>query len=114
MNFSLNVLKLTIFLSLIGMLIGTAQASPANPNKDDGYQTNEQNSTTGSTFGSSFNPFDIIHNATFRRSRDAAEFSEDTQQNLNTAAQEFKRLQQEKFKQQPATSVPNSNPNPGN
>lgn len=67
--------------------------SVTNP---DTYQTNER-STTGSQFGESFNPLDLIHNMNFRRSRDGSEFQEDTQNNLNNAADEFKRMQREKL-----------------
>jgi hypothetical protein len=39
----------------------------------------------------------LIHNSNFRRSRDGSEFQEDTRNNINQAAEEFKRKQREQL-----------------
>jgi hypothetical protein len=39
----------------------------------------------------------LIHNSNFRRSRDGSEFQEDSLNNINEAAEEFKRKQREQL-----------------
>ena len=58
----------------------------------------------GSTFGNSFNPLDLIHRANLSTGRSTEEFSQESQQNLNNAADEFKRQQQERLNQQSSPS----------
>lgn len=83
-------------LSLLGSLIPTISHADtetyATPNQQ-GYQTNEQDqfSTNG------LNPFDLMHRANFMNNQFSPQNSE---QQLNTAADDFKRLQQERLKQQ--------------
>jgi hypothetical protein len=67
----------------------------------EGYQSNEQNSSFGNTnFGNGFNPIQLIHNAQFLNNRSAQEFWQESDRNLNTAVDDFKRIQQEKILQQ--------------
>lgn len=77
-------------------------------NSEVKYQSNEQSSTDNSSLGS-FNPLDLIHNANLRRSRDAGQFEEDTNTNLNQAADDFKRLQQQRMQNQSSDQVPPEN-----
>jgi hypothetical protein len=104
--------KLTLILS-VGLSVGLsgwfAQSSLAqvNPTGANGYQENERDSFTGGNFGNNFNPMDLIHNSNFRRSRNSAEFQEDTQTELQNAADEFKRQQQERIQNQPTETFPN-------
>jgi hypothetical protein len=70
-------------------------AQSLNPSQPD-YQKNER-SADGSDGLGGFNPLDLIHNTNFRRSRDGSEFQEDTQNNINEAAEEFKRKQREQL-----------------
>jgi hypothetical protein len=78
--------------------ISSAVAQVPNPNQPD-YQNNER-STTGESSLGNFNPLNLIHNANFRRSRDGAEFQEDTQTGIDRAAEEFKRKQREQLQNQ--------------
>jgi hypothetical protein len=80
------------------------------PNTDGNFQKNEVDSMGESTFGSGFDPMQMIHNANFRRSRNGAEFAEDTQNNLNNAAEEFKRLQQQRILEQTQDAESQVNP----
>lgn len=109
----MNKITLTLSLSLLmGLGFGTesimAQVNPTN----NGYQENEQDAFTGSTFGNSFNPMDLIHNSNFRRSRDSSEFQEDTNSELQNAAEKFKLQQQEAIQNQPVTTPSNQGINP--
>ena len=65
-----------------------------DPQSVDNLPTGEVNSLTG---GNSFNPLELIHRANLSNGRDAATFSQDTENNLNDAAAEFRRQQLELF-----------------
>ncbi|GFE70368.1 hypothetical protein [Chroococcus sp. FPU101] len=103
----MNKITLTFLLSLFVGLGFFTESSRAqiNPN-NSGYQENEQDPTTGGTFGNDFNPMDFIHNANFRRSRNSSEFQNDTQSELQNAAEKFKRQQQESIQNKPVTTPP--------
>lgn len=117
-------LTLALYLSLgttFGIISSLGQSSLAqsvNPSSDSNYQNSEQNTLGGGTFGNSFNPLDIIHRANLSRSRDMGEFNQDTQNNLTSEADKFKRLQQERLLQQEQLqkqpSEPLTNPTSGN
>lgn len=98
----MNKITLTLSLSLLVGLGFWTESSMAqvNPN-NNGYQENEQDAMTGGTLGNSFNPMDLIHNSNFRRSRNSSEFQEDTNSELQNAAEKFKRQQQEAIQNQP-------------
>jgi hypothetical protein len=86
---------------LLGTILSIAPASAQvqnplqNPNQPN-YQSNERSTTGDSTLGN-FNPLQLIHNANFQRSRGSTEFQEDSQLNMNQAAEEFKRQQREQI-----------------
>ena len=82
-------------LMLLSASPSLAQIRGANPS--DGYQSNEQN--VNGLGSSGFDPLSLIHNANFSRSRTSSDFADDTYQNLNKAAQEFKRQQQLQLQQ---------------
>ncbi len=109
MKIKFTIRKFAIAFSLVSITVSLGQSALAEPtrNPNDGYQSNEQDSTS-STFGNSFSPFDLIHNANFRRSRGMAEFSEDSQTNINSEAEKFKQLQRERLEAQPAEVSPTS------
>ncbi|MGK7943101.1 MAG: hypothetical protein AB4058_01360 [Microcystaceae cyanobacterium] len=80
------------------------------PNTDGNFQKNEVDSMGESTFGGGFDPMQLIHNANFRRGRNGAEFAEDTRNGLNDAAEEFKRLQQQRMLEQTQEAESEVNP----
>ncbi len=112
--------KSLILTSLTSLLFGFAAPAIAQtedysngllqPNTEGEFQKNEIDSTGESTFGSGFDPMQLIHNANFRRSRNGAEFAEDTQNNLNNAADEFKKLQQQRLLEQTQETESQINP----
>ena len=66
---------------------------------DSNYQSNEQDSLYGnSTLG--VNPMDLIHNYNLSVGRNAEEFNQESQVQIQDSAAEFKRLQREKMLQQ--------------
>lgn len=104
--------KALIFISLTPLVLGfnspiLAQSEDypsvdglLQPNTQGELQKNEIDSTGESTFGSGFDPMQLMHNANFKRSRNGAEFAEDTRDSLNNAANEFKKLQQQRMLEQ--------------
>ncbi|TRU92454.1 MAG: hypothetical protein EWV76_01820 [Microcystis novacekii Mn_MB_F_20050700_S1] len=99
MNTQKMLIKSSLFLATI-LLVGAdfnrpVLAQSLNPSQPD-YQKNERSSDGRDGLGG-FNPLDLIHNSNFRRSRDGAEFQEDTRNNINEAAEEFKRKQREQL-----------------
>ncbi len=70
--------------------------SPDNPN----YQQNEYSSMTGP---GGLNPLDLIHRVNMGTSRTSEQFQRDNQQNLDNAATDFKRQQQELWQNQQQT-----------
>lgn len=87
-----------VFAGTLALLssINTAVVAQINPEARGDYQRNEQNSR--STI-EGFDPMQLIHNANLRRSRGGAEFMEDTNNQLNQAAEEFRRLQQQRLQE---------------
>lgn len=106
---SINVPLRQLFSILIGL--GTVSGIPKIIlaqsvdviNEDNGYQNNEQEPT--GELGNIFNPMDIMHRANLQRSRNAGDFAEDTNNNLNKAAQEFKLIQQRRLQQESSEPV---------
>jgi len=99
MNTQKMLLKSSLFLATI-LLVGAdfnpqLLAQSLNPSQPD-YQKNERSSDGRDALGG-FDPLDLIHNSNFRRSRDGSEFQEDTRNNINQAAEEFKRKQREQL-----------------
>lgn len=107
----MNRITLTLSLSLLSLgFLPQSSMAQVDANTNNGYQANEQDAFTGDTFGNTFNPMDLIHNSNFRRSRNSSEFQEDTQTELQNAADKFKRQQQQRIQNQPV-STPNRQPN---
>jgi hypothetical protein len=61
------------------------------------YQRNEQNGSDGTIEG--LDPIQLIHNANLRRSRGAQEFSEDANNQLDEAAEDFRKLQLQRLQE---------------
>ena len=59
------------------------------------FQDNEKSPL----YGEGINPMDLIHNANLLNSRSASDFAEDTDKNLNQAADDFKREQQRRIQE---------------
>ena len=99
MNTQKMLIKSSLFLATI-LLVGAdfnpqLLAQSLNPSQPD-YQKNERSSDGRDALGG-FDPLDLIHNSNFRRSRDGSEFQEDTRNNIDQAAEEFKRKQREQL-----------------
>ncbi len=82
----------SIFL-LSGYLHTPAQAQTYNPSQSTTFQRNEKDASgLNSGVIDGFNPLDLIHNSNFQR-RSASDFQEDSNEEINKAAEEFKRRQ---------------------
>ena len=86
--------SLLVSLGLIHLFNIPANAQNANISDQSPYQSNEQNPIYGD---SEFNPWDFIHNATLFNRRSSGDFAEDTNNQLNTATDEFKKQQLQKL-----------------
>ncbi|WP_119260270.1 hypothetical protein [cyanobacterium endosymbiont of Rhopalodia gibberula] len=106
---SINVSLKQLFCVLIGL--GTVNGIPRIIlaqsvdviNEENRYQSNEQD--PAGELGNIFNPMDLMHRSNLQRSRNAGDFAEDTNNNLNKAAQEFKLIQQRRLQQEPSEAV---------
>lgn len=95
-----NLGKLIFSLSAAFILAVIAQqpsfAQTTNPNDDDPFPSSEQDSIFG---GENFNPFDLIHNSNLRNGTTREEFHKNSQEEINSAGDEFRRLQLERLRQ---------------
>lgn len=69
--------------------------------EDGAYQSNEEDPMSGTLGG--IDPIDLIHNANLSTGRNAEEFNQDTQLQIQNSAEEFRRLQQERMQQDNST-----------
>lgn len=81
---------LTITLGFISFSQNYVNAQNINNQQPQPYQSNEVNPMYGT---SGFNPMQLIHNANFLNGRNGDEFAEDTNKNINSAAEDFKQQQ---------------------
>ncbi|MGF1479183.1 MAG: hypothetical protein ACFB4I_06795 [Cyanophyceae cyanobacterium] len=101
-RFYLTALRGIGMISFVGLAIALglepvlAQTFPNSDSTE--VQRNEYDPNSNSSLGT-LNPTDLIHRANLSRSRNLQEFSEDSQINLGNAAEEYKRLQQERLQQ---------------
>ncbi|GBF82254.1 hypothetical protein [Aphanothece sacrum] len=92
--------KLVFIFTLLGILGGLTPLTLAQLTNsvDKNVSTSNQNSDKDE-LQNFFNPLDIMHRANLERSRDGQEFADDTRNSINKAAEEFKRLQQQRLQQ---------------
>jgi hypothetical protein len=95
----------TITLGFIGFSQNTTHAqSITNNQQPQPFQSNEVNPMYGT---SGFNPMQLIHNANFLNGRNQNDFAEDTNKNIDNAAEDFKQQQLQRMmemqKQQQST-----------
>ncbi|MGP0128458.1 MAG: hypothetical protein ACTMUB_04070 [cyanobacterium endosymbiont of Rhopalodia musculus] len=102
-----------ILISSLGTVGGIPQIILAQSvdviNEENNYQNNEQD--PAGELGNIFNPMDLMHRSNLQRSRNAGDFAEDTNNNLNKAAQEFKLIQQRRLQQESSEPFSNSTSN---
>lgn len=96
--------KLIVSLSLgtfLGITAGfyTAVIAQNQQNNNDGFQSNEKDSTFGDA-PAGLNPLDLIHQSQRINSRSAAEFNADSQGQLENSVSDYKRLQQQRILEQ--------------
>ncbi len=103
-------------LAFSSLLTDNALAQYRPSGSQDPFQQNEVNPNNYG-LGNGFDPMSLIHNANLSRGRNFEDFVDDTNQNLNKAAEDFKRQQQQQL-QQGSTGAnilpitPNSSVNP--
>ncbi|WP_066344390.1 hypothetical protein [Geminocystis sp. NIES-3708] len=104
-----NILgSIIISLSLITVTHNSVNAQAVRNGQPQPFQSNEKNPL----YGDSINPMDLIHNANFFNSRNGADFAEDTNRNIDSAAEDFKQQQQKRMmemqKQKESTEIINN------
>jgi hypothetical protein len=107
MNQRSLVKPFALSLGICGLLMAlekSAFAQLQNLQEPPTYQNSEQDPNKGAFSG--FDPASLIHNANLSRSRNGTDFAEDTQQNLNKAANDFKRQQQLLLQNQSVQGTP--------
>lgn len=112
MSINLTLKKLVQVAIVLGLTTGFSSMTVAQSIDDvdkDVYQKNEQD-PDGGDLGNIFNPIDMMHRSNLQRSRTGSDFAEDTNNNLNKAAEEFKLLQQQRLQAQPSAANSSSEP----
>lgn len=87
---------------ILGLMssVGLAPAfSQTAVDQDNPYPSSERD-TFSSDFGDGLNPFDLIHRSNFTRSRSIEEYRIEQQQDLDSAASEFRQQQQQLLQDQ--------------
>ena len=101
--FTIKSLSLTLFcLTSWFYLLSPAVAQVNSTDTTPDYQSNEYDALTGP---GGINPMDLIHRASMSTSRNQEQFQSDSQNQINDAASEFKRQQQEHFQNQTQTEA---------
>jgi len=80
-------------MGLMGFFSPITNAQNTITPQNEPFQSNERNPF----YGDGINPLDIIHNANFSNSRSGSDFAEDTENNINSAAESFKQQQQQRM-----------------
>jgi len=94
MNNYHKILTISVLtMGLMGVLSPSTHAQSNINRQNEPFQTNERNPF----YGDGINPLDIIHNANFFNSRSGSQFAEDTDNNINSAAESFKQQQQQRM-----------------
>ncbi|MEM6613382.1 MAG: hypothetical protein AAF652_14215 [Cyanobacteria bacterium P01_C01_bin.72] len=84
----------------LALMYGINNSATAQIGTDDqGYQSNEKNGIYGDA-PAGLNPLDLIHRAQQSGGRSAEEFNQESQNQLNNSASDFKRLQQQRILEQ--------------
>jgi hypothetical protein len=100
-----QIVYITVALGTLLLNTPSVCAQSLSTSTSDGnFQSNEYDTTSGGSFGNSFNPLDLIHRANMSNGRDSQEFGQDSAENINNAAAEFKKLQLERLKNQQSGS----------
>jgi hypothetical protein len=96
-HFLVSSLTLSSIFFLSGYFHTKVEAQTFNPSQPTNFQRNERDAS-GLDGGviDGFNPLDLIHNSNFQR-RSPADFQDDSNQEINRAAEEFKRQQLQKL-----------------
>lgn len=82
-----------ISLGLITITNNPVNAQSINNRQPQPFQSNEKNPL----YGDGINPMDLIHNANFFNSRNSEDFAEDTNRNIDSAADDFKQQQKKRM-----------------
>lgn len=96
-RFPVIALTFSFSVALLGLLPTVSMAQ----NNDEGFQSNENSSITGGGNGD-FNPFDLIHNSRLNNGRNADQFNQDTAENIDDAAADYRNSLLLYFQQQKA------------
>lgn len=94
----------SVSLALLSTL-GLSSTSAQTPLEQDSPYPSSEQDTFSTELGDGFKPFDLIHQSNFRRSRSLEEYRLDQQQNLDSAASQFRQQQQHMLQQQPQNTT---------
>lgn len=89
------LISLFISFALISLFPASIKAQAVNEKEPNPFQSNEKSPL----YGDGINPLDLIHNANLLNNRSASDFAEDTNNNLDKAADDFKKQQLERMRQ---------------
>lgn len=97
----ISLVSIGLGLGIISALVaGSSSSAMAQfQSGNDNYQSNEKDATYGDA-PAGLNPLDLMHRAQQLNGRNAAEFSEDSQSQLDNSVSDYKRLQQQRILEQ--------------
>lgn len=93
---------LGLAVALVTGLNTPISAQPIENN--EGYVSNEKDSLYGDAPGG-LNPLDLMHRSQQMNGRSAAEFSQESEVQIDNSASDFKRIQQQRFLEQQQQSL---------
>lgn len=96
--------SVTLTVGLISMIGLSPAFSQTSLDQEEPYPSTERD-TFSSELGDGLNPLDLIHRSNFSRSRSLEEYRIDQQQDLDSAASEFRQQQQQLFQEQSPNSI---------
>jgi len=99
--------SVTLTLGLISMVGFSPAFGQAPIDQEESYPSSERD-TFSSELGDGLNPLDLIHRANFSRTRSLEEYRIDQQQNLDSAASEFRQQQQQLLQEQSSNNTEES------
>jgi|GEM_PF-6605829 len=100
-HFIPQVMGLTLLLLLVRE--GMSQAAPVVTTNDSTAPNNSVNPLTDG-LGGGLNPMDLLHKVQTTPSRGSDEFDSDSQKNIETAADKFKKQQMQQMQNNSSTS----------
>jgi len=88
--------------------IGLSSAYGQTSSEENGVEQSTERDTFSSSLGEGISPFDLLHRSNLSRTRSLEEYRLDQQQNLDSAASQFRQQQQQLLQQESQAATENT------